>query len=202
MAIRVLLVEDQRILRDALVSLLKLESDIEVAGTAEHGEEVLPLIDRLGPDIVLLDIGLPGVDGLSLAREIRKTFPELRILMLTSLDKPGLVREALSAGVHGFLPKGISSAELVDGIRKVSGGNRIVAPALLSAAIAVGENPLTPRERSILQLAADGTPPPEIAENLFLAEGTVRNHITRVIGKLSARNATDAIRIAREAGWI
>lgn len=202
MAIRVLLAEDQQILREALVSLLKLEPDIEVTGAAERGDAVIPLVDTTKPDTVLLDIGLPGVSGLSVAKQIRQKFPEVRILMLTSLDKPGIVREALSAGVHGFLPKGISTGELVDGIRQISMGKPVVSPTLLSAALSVGDNPLTPRERSILQLAAGGTPPPEIAKQLFLAEGTVRNRITRIIGKLSARNATDAIRIAQEAGWI
>ncbi|HZX02115.1 response regulator transcription factor [Kribbella sp.] len=202
MAIRVLLAEDQQILREALVSLLDLEPDIEVVATAERGDTVIGLVETSKPGTVLLDIGLPGISGLSVAKEIRQRFPDVRILLLTSLDKPGIVREALSAGVQGFLPKGISTAELVDGIRQISMGKPVVSPTLLSAALSVGDNPLTPRERSILQLAAAGTPPPEIAQQLFLAEGTVRNRITGIIGKLSARNATDAVRIAQEAGWI
>ncbi|MGC7101755.1 response regulator [Amycolatopsis lurida] len=202
MAIRVLLAEDQRVLREALTSLLGLESDIEVVGAAERGEDVLRLVEAARPDVALLDIGLPGISGLCVAKEVRRLFPGVRIVLLTSLDKPGTVREALSAGVDGFLPKGTSTADLVEAIRQVHTGKPAVAPELVSAALAAGENPLTPRERSILQLAAAGTPPLEIAQRLFLAEGTVRNRITRIIAKLSARNATDAVRIAQQTGWI
>ncbi|GAB3491658.1 response regulator transcription factor [Amycolatopsis cihanbeyliensis] len=200
--IQVLLAEDQRVLRDALVSLLELEQDIEVIGATDCGGNVVPLTTTRRPDVVILDIGLPDISGLAVASELRRQCPDIRILLLTSLDKPGTVREALSAGVDGFLPKGVTSGELVTGIRQVHAGKRVVSPDLVSAALAIGENPLTPRERSILQLAAAGTPPPEIANQLFLAEGTVRNHITRVIGKLSARNATDAVRIADQLGWL
>ncbi|MFD9961728.1 DNA-binding response regulator [Amycolatopsis sp. NPDC058986] len=202
MTIRVLLAEDQRVLRDALVSLLELEQDIEVIGATDCGGNVVPLVTTRKPDVVILDIGLPDINGIAVATELRRQPSDVRILLLTSLDKPGTVREALSAGVDGFLPKGVSGGELVAGIRQVHAGKRVVSPDLVSAALGIGENPLTPRERSILQLAAVGTPPPEIAKQLFLAEGTVRNHITRVIGKLSARNATDAVRIADQLGWL
>ncbi|MGC7101772.1 response regulator [Amycolatopsis lurida] len=202
MVIRVLLAEDQRVLREALTALLDLEPAIEVAGATERGEDVAGLVEATGPDVVLLDIGLPGISGLCVAKAVRQQFPGVRVLLLTSLDKPGIVREALSAGVDGFLPKGTSVSDLVDGIRQIHSGKPVVSPELVSAALAAGENPLTPRERSILQLSAAGTPPPEIAQRLFLAEGTVRNRITRVITKLSARNARDAVRIAQEVGWI
>ncbi|RZQ62277.1 response regulator [Amycolatopsis suaedae] len=202
MTIRVLLVEDQRVLREALTSLLELEPDIEVVAAAERGEDVAELVETTRPEIVMLDIGLPGISGLSVAKELRRLFPGTRIVLLTSLDKPGIVRDALSIGVEGFLPKGISTTELVSAIREVKAGKTVVSSDLVSAALAAGENPLTPRERSILQLAATGTPPPEIARQLFLAEGTVRNRITRIIAKLSARNATDAVRIAQRVGWI
>ncbi|ATY13984.1 DNA-binding response regulator [Amycolatopsis sp. AA4] len=202
MVIRVALAEDQRVLRDALVALLQLERDITVAGVAERGEEAAQLAGNLKPDVLILDIGLPDVSGLTVASRIRAQFPAVRILLLTSLDKPGVVREALTLGVSGFLPKGVAAAELVEAIRGVHAGKRVVSPDLVSAALAAGENPLTPRERSILQLAATGTPPPHIAHQLHLAEGTVRNYITRIISKLSARNSTDAIRIAKHYGWL
>ncbi|EFL08864.1 MULTISPECIES: response regulator transcription factor [Actinomycetes] len=202
MVIRVALAEDQRVLREALVALLQLERDLTVVGVAERGEEAVQLAGNVKPDVLILDIGLPDVSGLTVASRVRARLPAIRILMLTSLDKPGVVREALTLGVNGFLPKGVAAAELVEAIRDVHAGKRVVSPDLVSSALAAGENPLTPRERSILQLAATGTPPPQIAGQLHLAEGTVRNYITRIIAKLSARNATDAIRIAQHYGWL
>jgi len=200
--IRIVLAEDQRVLRDALVSLLQQERDVTVVGAADRGEEAAQMVASTRPDVLILDIGLPDVSGLTVAARVRSQFPAVRILLLTALDKPGVVREALTLGVSGFLPKGVAAADLIAAIRDVHAGKRVVSPDLVSAALAAGENPLTLRERSILQLAAAGTPPPLIATQLHLAEGTVRNYITRIISKLSARNSTDAIRIAKHFGWL
>ncbi|WP_037304817.1 response regulator transcription factor [Amycolatopsis orientalis] len=200
--IRILIVEDQRVLREALVALLSLENDIKVVGTTERGDEVLDLVATTDPHVVLLDIGLPDVNGLTVVARLRDRYPTARILLLTSLDKPGTVREALTLEVNGFLPKGVSSRELITAIRHIHAGQRIISPELMSNALSVGDNPLTAREREILGFVADGTPPPEIARKLYLAEGTVRNHITRAIGKLSARNATESVRIAAQRGWL
>lgn len=200
--IRIVLAEDQRVLRDALVSLLQQERDVTVVGAADRGEEAAQMVASTQPDVLILDIGLPDVSGLTVAARVRSQFPAVRILLLTALDKPGVVREALTLGVSGFLPKGVAAADLIAAIRDVHAGKRVVSPDLVSAALAAGENPLTLRERSILQLAAAGTPPPLIATQLHLAEGTVRNYITRIISKLSARNSTDAIRIAKHFGWL
>jgi two-component system response regulator DesR len=200
--IRLVLAEDQRVLREALVALLEMEHDLKVVGVAERGQEAAQLAVSMSPDVLILDIGLPDVSGLAVAARVRAQLPEIRILMLTSLDRPGVVREALTLGVNGFLPKGVAAADLVAAIRDVHAGKRVVSPDLVSAALSAGENPLTPRERSILRLAATGTPPPQIATQLHLAEGTVRNYITRIIAKLSARNSTDAIRIAKYYGWL
>ncbi|RZQ62260.1 response regulator [Amycolatopsis suaedae] len=200
--IRILLVEDQRVLREALVALLSLEDDIKVVGTTERGDEVPGLVAATDPHVVVLDIGLPDVSGLTVVAQLREGHPAIRVLLLTSLDKPGTVREALTLGVNGFLPKGVSSQELITAIRQIHAGRRVISSELMSDALSVGDNPLTARERQILQLVADGTPPPDIARQLYLAEGTVRNHITRIIGKLAARNVTESVRVAVRQGWI
>lgn len=200
--IKVLVAEDMRVLREALISLLKAEPDLEVVGSVDCGTEVSGQVSLQNPDVLILDVRLPDIDGITVARQCREQFPALKIVFLTAMDKPGVVREALRIGVHGFLPKGIGTEDLVGAIRRVHKGERVVSAELVSAALEKGENPLTPRERTVLREIARGRQAAEIAAALNLAEGTVRNNITAAIGKVSARNAIDAVRIAEQFGWL
>ncbi|GAA1033619.1 MULTISPECIES: response regulator transcription factor [Amycolatopsis] len=200
--IRVLVAEDMRVVREALVVMLSREPELEVAGQAERGDEVLALAERIRPDVAVLDLGLPDEDGLEVSAKLRHTLPGCRVLVLTAHEGPGKVREALAIGIRGFLRKGASAAELVDSIRKVHAGQRVISPDLVAAAMEVGDNPLTPRERSVLQLAAHGLSASQISGRLHLAEGTVRNNLTRIIAKLQAQNWVDAVRVAERIGWI
>lgn len=200
--IRVLLAEDMRVLREAMTAVLGMQADIDVIGSVESGTDVLGQARELRPDAVLLDIGLPGRDGLSVAADVRRELPETKIVLLTALDKPGVVREALRLGVHGFLPKGVSTTDIVDALRSVCRGGRAVSAELVSAALETGENPLSERERDVLRGIGEGATAGDIARELYLAEGTVRNHQTAAIRKLSARNTVDAIRRAERMGWL
>jgi two-component system response regulator DesR len=200
--IRVLVAEDMRVVREALVATLDSDEDIDVVAQAERGDEVVPLAKLAEPDVAVLDLGLPGETGLQVSAALRRELPACRVLVLTALEGPGTVREALSVGVRGFLRKGASLAELVDGIKNVHAGQRVISSDLMAAAIEVGDNPLTPRERSVLRLAARGLSADQIALRLNLAEGTVRNNLTRVIAKLQAQNWVDAVRVAERVGWL
>jgi two-component system response regulator DesR len=201
--IRILLAEDQQVVRGALAALLGLEPDLSVVAQCGSGDEVLPraLVDR--PDLAVLDIDMPGrKDGLDAAAELKARLPGVRTLMLTGHGRPGLLRRALDAKVDGFLLKTAPPEQLLEAIREVAGGGRVLDPQLAVAAWDLAENPLTPRERDVLRAAARGAEPPEIAAELFLSVGTVRNNLTAIVGKLQARNRTDAVRIAGDAGWI
>jgi two-component system, NarL family, response regulator DesR len=200
--IRVLLAEDVRILREALVGLLRLEDDIEVVAEVGAGDEIVATALETKPDVAVIDIELPGTDGLSAAAELHERLPECRTLILTGVGRPGTLRRALSAHVAGFMVKDTRPAELVEAIRTVAGGGRVVDPQLAFAALAVQGSPLTEREAEVLRLTAQGAEPPEIAAQVGLSYGTVRNYLASAVTKLGARNRVDAIRIAREAGWI
>ncbi|WP_409496744.1 response regulator transcription factor [Amycolatopsis sp. cmx-11-12] len=200
--IRVLVAEDMRVLREAMVMLLNAEADIDVVEAVESGDEVLSQARVHWPDVVVLDVGLPGTNGLAVAAQLRKERPELKVLLLTALDKPGVVQEALRIGVHGFLPKGVSTKHVIEAIRRVHKGNRALNAELVGAAMEAGDNPLSRREQTILQRVTNGMTAPMIAREFHLAEGTVRNHITSAIQKLSAHNTIDAIRIAERMGWL
>jgi len=200
--IDILVVEDLRVVREALMSLLSQERGIGPVAGAANAEEALAYVAQHRPDVAIVDIGLPGMSGLAFAEQMRIRQPDTRILILTALEKPGTVHEALRAGVHGFIPKGAALASLLDAVRGVHRGERVISPELVSAALQHGDNPLTMRERSALQIAADGASTAQIADQLHLAEGTVRNHLTRTIAKLSARNRVDAVRIAKGRGWL
>ncbi|WP_017541267.1 MULTISPECIES: response regulator transcription factor [Nocardiopsis] len=200
--IRVILAEDMHMVRGALVSLLGLEDDIEVVAELVSGDEILPAVLRHRPDVAIIDIDLPGKDGLTAATEIRDKAPDTRTLILTSLGKPGTMRRALEAKVGGFLLKDAPPKELADAVRGVNSGRRVVDGELALAAFETEECPLTPRELDVLRLAADGIDVTDIAGRLFLTAGTVRNYLTSATTKLNARNRVDAIRIAGEAGWI
>ncbi|MFB4300546.1 response regulator [Actinomadura sp. NTSP31] len=200
--IRILIAEDMHLLREALVELLALEDGVEVVAQVASGAEIVPAAERHRPDVAVLDIDLPGMDGVAAAAELRGRLPECRVLILTALSRPGQLRRALAAGVAGFVPKDLRPAELVAAIRTVAAGGQAVDPELAVAALQSPPNPLTRRETEVLELVATGAEPLEVAERLFLTYGTVRNYLTSAVAKLNARNRIDAVRIAREAGWL
>ncbi|MFI0367463.1 response regulator [Actinomadura sp. 1N219] len=200
--IKVLLADDHHVVRSALAGLLGLEPDLTVVAEVDRGDEVLPAARSAGPDVAVLDIDMPGLDGLAAAAALHAAMPEVAVLVLTGHGKPGHLRRALTAGVRGFLLKTSPPEELAAGIRTVAAGGRVLDPKLALTAWDIADNPLTPRETDVLRLAAEGAEAPEIAERLHLSAGTVRNYLTAAVTKLNARNRTDAARIAREAGWL
>lgn len=200
--IRILLAEDVRMVRDALVALLNLEPDFDVVADVADGDEILATARRSCPDVAVIDLGLPGRDGLSAAIEIHEKLPECRTLILTSLGQPVTVRRALSARVGGFVLKDAPAAKLADAIRDVAAGRRIVDSDLAMSVWEDSDCPLTERELEVLRLAADGADAAEIARGLCLSVGTVRNYLTAIVIKLNARTRVDAIRLATEAGWL
>jgi two-component system response regulator DesR len=200
--IRVLLAEDQHVVRGALVALLNLEDDLEVVAEASSGDQVVPAALVYLPDVAVLDIDMPVLDGLSAAAELKQKLPSCRTLMLTGNGKPGHLRRALQAQVGGFLMKTAPPDDLIAAIRTVAAGQRVLDPSLAVTAWDLADDPLTPREKDVLRLTAAGAEPTAIAAELHLSAGTVRNNLTAVVAKLNARSRTDAVRIATEAGWI
>jgi two-component system response regulator DesR len=199
--IRVLLAEDQAMVRGALVALLDITGDLEVVGQAGDGREALRLALEMRPDVVLTDIEMPGLSGLELAHELRRQESRARVVILTTFTRPGYLRRALDAGVVGYLLKDAPSERLAEAIRRVHAGGRSIDPDL--AAEAWGDaDPLTDRERQVLRLAHQGRSGPEIAAELRLSEGTVRNYLSDAINKLGARNRVEAARVALEKGWL
>lgn len=201
MSITVLLAEDQRMVLGALGSLLGLEPDIDVVGTATDGDEALRLVQTLQPDILLTDIEMPGQSGLDVAAEIRRRGLVTRVVILTTFARSGYLRRALDAGVGGYLLKDAPSATLADAIRTVHQGGRAVDPTLAADAWAEPD-PLTDRERQVLRLAGDGLSNADIASRVHLSEGTVRNYLSEAMRKLGATNRTAAARHARDRGWL
>jgi two-component system response regulator DesR len=200
--IRVLLVEDQGMMRGALALLLGLEEDIEVVAQVSSGEEVVPAALKYRPDVALLDIEMPGLDGISAARDLRKELPDCRVLILTTFGRPGYLRRAMEAGAMGFLVKDGPVEDLATAIRRVLAGEQVVDPTLAASALRAGPNPLTPRERDVLSAAADGSTIADIAKRLYLSESTVRNYLSAAIGKTGSRNRIEATQTARENGWL
>jgi two-component system, NarL family, response regulator DesR len=200
--IRVLLAEDQGMMRGALAMLLGLESDIEVVAEVSDGAAVVPTAVRERPDVALLDIEMPGVDGLTAAAQLRSRLPGCKVLILTTFGRPGYLRRAMEAGASGFLVKDGPVEELAAAIRRVLAGERVVDPALAAAALSAGPNPLTEREREVLAAAADGSTVADIAARLYLSESTVRNYLSSAIGKTGSRNRIEAVRAARQQGWL
>jgi two-component system, NarL family, response regulator DesR len=199
--IRVLIAEDQSMVAGALAALLDIEQDIEVVGTARNGREALEAARTLHPDVLLTDIEMPEMTGLELAAAVRTEGLTPRIVMLTTFARPGYLRRALDAGAAGYVLKDAPSSRLAEAIRRVHAGGRSIDPEL--AAEAWGEaDPLSDRERQVLRLAADGRSGPEIAAELHLSEGTVRNYLSEAISKVGGRNRVDAARIARTKGWL
>ena len=199
--IRVVIAEDQSMVLGALAALLDIERDIEVVGQARNGREALDFIRTMKPDVVVTDIEMPELTGLELAQRIREERLRPRVVVLTTFARPGYLRRALEAGASGYLLKDSPSDKLADAIRRVHAGGRAVDPEL--AAEAWGESdPLTDRERQVLRLAGEGRSGPEIALELELSEGTVRNYLSEAINKVGGRNRVDAARIARTKGWL
>jgi two-component system response regulator DesR len=189
-------------LRGALAALLNLEPDITVVAQAADGNQALKLTRDLAPDVVVTDIEMPGRTGLEFATALKDTDSKARVIILTTFARPGYLRRALDAGAGGYLLKERPASELADAIRRVHAGLRAVDPALAAEAWSAGQDPLTDRERSVLQRAGDGRNSAEIAAELRLSEGTVRNYLSEAISKLGATNRTDAARIARARGWL
>src|SRR6202453_1107923 len=200
--IRVLLAEDQTMLRGALAALLSLESDITVIAQATNGREALKLSQQHTPDAVITDIEMPERSGLELADDLKNAAPGTRVIILTTFARPGYLRRALDAGARGYLLKDRPAAELADAVRRVNQGLRVVDPGLATEAWSAEDDPLTDRERQILQRAGDGRSSAEISAELRLSEGTVRNYLSEAIAKLGAANRVDAARIARAKGWL
>jgi two-component system response regulator DesR len=200
--IRILLAEDQGMVRGALATLLDLEPDIEVVAQVAGGDQVVAEARRTGPDIALLDIEMPGLDGLSAAAALRTAVPACRVLILTTFGRPGYLRRAIDAGVSGFLVKDGPVEDLAHAIRRVLAGERVIDPKLALAALATGTSPLSPRERDVLGAATDGSTATDIASRLHLSEGTVRNYLSSAIQKTGARNRLEAARVATDNGWL
>ena len=200
--IRVMIAEDQAMVRGALAALLTLEGDIEIVAQVARGDEVVAAAQSSHPDVALLDIEMPGMDGLDAAAALRDREPRCRVLILTTFGRPGYLRRAMESGVVGFLLKDAPSAELAAAIRRIVAGERVVDPKLALAALSEGNNPLTERERDVLAAAAPGASIAEIAAKLALSEGTVRNYLSVAIQKLHAANRVEAARIAESKGWL
>ncbi|MDG9704707.1 DNA-binding response regulator [Streptomyces sp. DH37] len=202
LSVKILLAEDVHMVRGALVALLELEPDFEVVAAVDRGDRVVDAALEARPDVAVLDVDLPGVDGLTAAARLHERLPGCRTLILTSLGRPGTLRRALAAHVTGFLLKDAPSDQLAHAVRSVAQGQRVIDPQLALSAWDCPDNPLSPRELEVLRLAAQGADAAEIAGSLYLSKGTVRNYLTTIVAKLNARNRIDAVRIAEEAGWI
>ena len=200
--IRILVAEDMRILRDMLVSTLNLEEDFKVVAEVADGTGVVPAALAERPDLAVLDIDMPGLDGLAAAAELHERLPACRAVILTVLGHPGQLRQALAAHVSGFLVKDAPSDQLIGVLRRVAAGERVVDPKLALATLEIAESPLSAREAEVLRRFAAGAEPAEIAAELFLSYGTVRNYLASAVTKLGGRNRMDAVRIATEADWL
>ena len=200
--IRLLLADDQALIRSALAALLQLEDDFTVVAEVGRGDEVVAAAREHGPDVALLDIEMPGLDGLAAAAALAAEVPACRVLMLTTFGRAGYLRRAMEAGALGFVVKDAPAEQLADAVRRVARGERVVDPALAAATLAGGPSPLTARERDVLVAARDGAMVAEIAGRLFLSEGTVRNYLSAAMAKTGAKTRVEAARQADERGWL
>ncbi len=200
--IRLLLADDQSMVRGALAALLQLEDDLEVVAEVGRGDEVVPAAARVLPDVALLDIEMPGLDGLAAAAALAAELPETKVLILTTFGRPGYLRRAMEAGALGFVVKDAPAAQLADAVRRTARGERVVDPGLAAATLAGGSSPLTGRERDVLVASRDGAAVADVARRLFLSEGTVRNYLSAAIGKTGTRNRVEAVRVAEANGWL
>jgi two-component system, NarL family, response regulator DesR len=202
MSVRVLLAEDQAMVRGALSALLDLEEDVEIVAEASRGDEVLPAALDALPDVALLDIEMPGGDGLGAAAALKENLPSCRVIILTTFGRAGYLKRAMESGAVGFLLKDAPASELASAVRRVMNGERVVDPGLAAAALSEGESPLTGREREVLSASANGATIEDVAAKFYLSEGTVRNYLSTAIKKLGARNRVEAARLAERKGWL
>ncbi|GAB3868441.1 response regulator transcription factor [Nocardioides maradonensis] len=200
--IRLLLADDQALVRGALSALLQLESDLEVVAEVGTGDEAVAKARALQPDVALLDVEMPGLDGISATAEVISASPGTRVLIVTTFGRPGYLQRALQAGASGFVVKDTPAAQLADAVRRVHQGLRVVDPALATDSLVSGQSPLTARETDVLRAARNGASVASIAKTLFLSDGTVRNHLSAAIGKTGAANRTEAVLIAERNGWL
>lgn len=202
MSVRILLADDQAMVRSALAALLALEEDFVVVAEVGRGDQVVAAARASAPDVALLDIEMPGLDGLAAAAALRQELPGCRVVILTTFGRPGYLRRAMEAGALGFVVKDAPAEQLADAVRRVAAGERVVDPALAAATLAGGPSPLTARERDVLVAARGGRTVADIAGALFLSEGTVRNYLSAAIAKTGVRNRVEAIRVADDRGWL
>lgn len=200
--IRVLIADDQALVRGAMAALLNLEPDLEVVAEVADGQAVLDALKHVPVDVCLLDIQMPGLDGIETAERIRTEVPGVKTLMVTTFDRPGYLKRALAAGASGFVVKDTPADQLAEAVRRIHSGLRVVDPQLAQESLFEGENTLTEREVDVLRKAADGEPVAKIAATLFLSAGTVRNYLSNAIAKTGTTNRIEAARIARDRGWI
>lgn len=201
-SIRIMIAEHMPLLRGGLIALLSHEADLEVIAEAERGDQVVPVAVTRLPDVALIDSDLPGTDGFTAARQLRERLPSCRTLIMASQPRAGDLRRVVAAGAYGLVLHATPPNHMANSIRQVAKGQRVVDPDLAFAALDAPDTPLTPRELEVLRMTARGAPPIDIAADLCLTVGTVRNHLTRIINKTGARNRVDAVRIAGEAGWL
>ena len=194
--------DDQTLVRGALAALLDMEDDLQVVGSCGRGDEVVDMVQRTNPDVCLLDIEMPGMDGITVAEHLASTAPTCRVLIVTTFGRPGYLRRAMDAGVSGFVVKDTPARELADAIRRVHVGLRVVDPSLAADSLVSGESPLTTRESEVLREARAGGTVSDVAKRMFLSEGTIRNHLSSAIGKTGARNRAEAVTIADNNGWL
>jgi two-component system response regulator DesR len=202
MTIRLLIADDQALVRGALAALLDLEPDLEVVCEVGRGDEVVGAARTSTPDVALLDVEMPGLDGIGAAAALRAAVPGVRVLMVTTFGRPGYLRRAMEAGAAGFVVKDTPAAQLADAVRRVHRGLRVVDPSLAAETLVAGASPLTARESDVLKSARTGGTVADIARELHLSEGTVRNHLSAAIGKTGARTRAEAVRIAINNGWL
>jgi two-component system response regulator DesR len=200
--IRVLIAEDQSMVRGAIVALLGLEPDIVVVAEAGRGDQVIDLAVKQRPDVALLDIEMPGEDGLAVAAKLKTELPACRVIILTTFGRPGYLKHAMENGAVGFVTKDAPATQLADAIRRVTRGERVIDSEMAMIALRESDNPLTPRERDVLRCAGQGSSIAGMAESLFLSTGTVRNYLSMAIRKLGAINRVDAWRKANDKGWL
>lgn len=200
--IRILMADDQHLVRGALAALLNLEPDLEVVAEVARGDQVVATARDLAPDVAMLDVEMPGLDGLAAAAALRSEVPSCKVMIVTTFGRAGYLRRAMEAGALGFVVKDAPAEQLADAVRRVSRGERVVDPALAAATLAGGASPLTARERDALVAARDGATIADIAKLLFLSEGTVRNYLSSAISKTGTRNRVEALRVAEDNGWL
>ncbi len=202
MTIKLLLADDQAMVRGALATLLGLEADMEVVAEVGRGDEVVAAARRTSPDVALVDVEMPGLDGIAVTAALHEALPAVRVLIVTTFGRPGFLRRALQAGASGFVVKDTPARQLAEAVRRVHAGLRVVDPVLAADSLSGGDSPLTARETEVLVAARDGGSVADIARHVSLTEGTVRNHLSSAIGKTMARNRADAVRVADEFGWL